>query len=519
MTWRNFVRPRTVLLFVLWTLPVLFYIAVGIVALYQAGWFYWILWTLPPMWLAAWLVSLLWKPSTLHQSADRQPLTAPTFWTPQDTAAIEIVEQFRNQVPDVDYLVVVDVNRYLADAEALAQRLAKHYHAGGGDKLLQPLTLVEILAVIHLAAEDLEDWVLHNIPGSDVATVGQLQRIPFYLNALDTAQKVVFLASAVINPAKLFAYPLWRKSGRVTLELQNELIRAFYQRYLRQLGYYLIEMYSGRLQAGSESYRARFGRLATALHAADGEVALLDPLADARTTIAVMGQVKAGKSSLINALMEGQVAETSILPETREVRKFEYSLADSDKHITLLDTPGYSEADVTRRQQDEIRTAAESADIVLLVMAANVTARDADLKVVRDLQEHYKSKQQLKPPLIIAVITHIDRLRPVRAWDPPYDWRSPQSAKEKSIAAAVDYLRALFGGSIADYACVYTGESPSSNSSVAEELVPLLVEHLDQGHSAAILKAFYKQLSQQRVKKLTRQVMGLVKSLGRAIDD
>lgn len=514
MNWRHFVRPRTVLLFVLWSLPILFYIGAGIFALYKTGWFYWIVWSLPPMWLAAWLVGRVWKPPKLHQSADRQPLTAPTFWTPHDAAAIAIVEKFRNSVDDVDYQVVTDANRYLVDAQNMAQRLAKHYHADGSDNLLHPLTLVEILTVIHLAVEDLELWVLDNVPGSDLATVGQLQRIPGIVNAFDMAQKAVFVASAVFNPAKLFAYPLWRKSGRVAFELQNELIRTFYQRYLRQLGYYLIEMYSGRLRGGSEQYRAKFGPLATAIHTADGDVSLIDQLKEVGTSIAVLGQVKAGKSSLINALMQGHVVSTSILPETRKVSRHQYAVSGSDNVITLLDTPGYSEADVTHQQKKEIQIAAETADIVLLVMAANVSARDADLKAVQALNEHYVGKRQLKPPTIIGVVTHVDLLRPVREWAPPYDWRAPTGAKEKSMAETVDYIRTVLGDSVTDFVCVYTGQTREPDNSIAEELVPLLVKHLDQGHAAAVLKAFYQQLSRDRFQKLARQVIGLANSVG-----
>ncbi len=514
MSWWNFVRPRTVVLFLLWSLPVLFYVSAGMFALYQNGWFYWIVWTLPPLWLAAWLIGRIWKPAKVHESAVHHPLTAPTFWTPQDTAAITVVEQFRNQVDDIDYTSIADANRYLGDAQVLAEQLAKHYHADGNTHLLHPLTLVEILAVIHLAVEDLEQWVLNNVPGSDLATVGQIQRVPGYINALDMAQKAVFVASALFNPAKLFAYPLWRKSGRVAFELQNELIRTFYQQYLRQLGFYLIEMYSGRLRAGSQNYRERFGAFSGAIHSVDGDLSLLERVSDVETKIAVLGQVKAGKSSLINALMEGHVASTSVLPETREVTRHEYSIDRSNNAtITLLDTPGYGEADVTRRQQKEIRAAVESADIVLLVIAANVSARDADMRIFQELSEHYSANKQLKPPTIIGVVTHIDLLRPIREWSPPYDWRKPRTAKEKSIADAVDYLKDLFGDSIADYACVYTGQTEDKDSTVANELVPRLVDHLDQGHAAAVLKAFYQQVSGERFRTLVRQVIGLVRSV------
>lgn len=509
----RYVRPRIFVLLLLWVLPVLLYFAIGMVAMYQTGWFPIVVWTLPAMWLAAWLVGKLWRPAKpQHHRVDGRPIRAPEFWTPRDAAAISIVEEFRGSVEAADFLSITDIDRYVRDARDLAERLARHYHSDYKESVLNPLTLVEILSVIHLAVEDLEEWMLKNVPGSDLATVGQLGRIPGFLNTVDYAQKIAYFASAVLNPAKLLTYPLWRKSGRVTVELQNEVIRGFYQRYLRQLGYYLIEMYSGRLQGGSRRYRSEFGQMATAVHASGGDAEALERLRDVNTTIAVMGQVKAGKSSLINALMQQQVCVTGILPETREVRRYRYSIPNSPSAVSLLDTPGYSEADVTSQQIREIKLASDQADIVLLVMAANVPARDADVKIVRALAEHYRHNQQLRPPAIVAVLTHIDLLRPVREWSPPYDWRHPTQLKEESIADAVRYVKELLGDSVAGYACVYIGDTHPADSSVVDEVVPQLIAHLNHGHAAALLKAFYQQLSRERFAKLSRQVLGLLKS-------
>ena len=75
------------------------------------------------------------------------------------------------------------------------------------------------------------------------------------------------------------------------------------------------------------------------------------------------------------------------------MRRFEFSLPDSDNSIMLLDTPGYSEADVTSQQQTELAKAAEMADIILLVMAANVSARDADVQVVRRFAQALRARR------------------------------------------------------------------------------------------------------------------------------
>lgn len=512
VSWRSWINLRITVLLLLWLLPVLFFVAIGTFALYRTGWLYLAGWSLPGMWLLAWLVGRYWRPPRPHIAVARVPLQAPQFWTPRDVEAIEIVEAYREQAEAVDLTTATDYQRYFADAQRLAHRLAEHYHVADGRHALHPVTFVEILAVIHLAVEDLEEWVLQNVPGSDVATMGHLNRLPQIFSTLDVAKNIVYFASAILNPSRLLAYPLWRTSGRLSVEIQNELIAALYQRYLRQVGYYLIEMYSGRLKAGSRAYRERFGKMAVAVHAAGGNVDAFSALPDAQVTIAVMGQVKAGKSSLINCLIGDQVASIGVLPETRTVQRYEYRVPQCESVVTLLDTPGYDEADISQQQRREITTAADAADMVLLVMAAHDSARAADVQMVKALEAHYRDRPHLQPPAIVAVLTHIDLLRPVREWSPPYDWRNPHDLKEESMAGAADYARELFGDRIAGIACVHTASDSSDPSSVSDEVVPLLVEHMPHSKSAAVLKSFYSRLGQNRLQQLVKQVIGLSKS-------
>ncbi len=519
MRWFGILRPRIVVLVLLWALPALIYTAIGVIALYQTGWLVPIAWSLPLMWLAAWLVGLLWRPLKGQRAILGKPLRAREFWTPRDEAAIAVVETFRAEMVGVDRFSITQPNRYINDAQQLAQRLADHYYGTSGTNALHPVTIVEILAVIHLAAEDLEGWFQANIPGSDLATFGHFERLPLIARTLDLGQSIFFLATAITNPAKLLSYPLWRKAGSVTNELQDELVRAFYYRYLREIGFYLIEMYSGRLKGGGRHYRETFGTMSRAVHAARGDVSKLAELSAANTTIAVMGQVKAGKSSLINALMHASVAQTSVLPETRSVQRYDYQLPDTEARITLLDTPGYSETDMGRRQRAEIETASDSADIILLVMAANSSARQSDVQLVLELEEHYRRHPHLKPPPVIAVLTHLDLLRPIGQWTPPYNWRNPSQPKEQAMAKAVDYIRQLFGTSLAGVACVNSAEAQPADTSVEDELVPLLVAELDQGHSAAIVRLFYSQLNRERFSRLTGQLTGLLKTFAQSLLD
>jgi predicted GTPase len=511
-------RPtlRSVVLFLLWLAPTLFYVVIALIALYQTGWLAHVAIVLPLMWCLSWAVASLWKPVRDSSHVKLTDFETPQFWTETDTQAIQIVEQYRKQAV-VDRNSIVDSARYLADAQSLAALLSAHYHATQTESAFHPITVVEVLTVIHLASEDLEQSTLAKFPGSNLLTVGHFARMSDYARYIDNGQKLAYIATSLTNPIKLLFYPLWRKSGSITVELQNEIAQVIYQQYLRSVGHYLIEMFSGRLKGGSAEYRKRFGRWSNAMYASGGRRDLIEQ-DGGEITIAIMGQVKAGKSSLINALLQGNQAATNILPETRQVQRYTY-LTPSGVHIALLDTPGYSEADVSKRQQHEVEVASEAADIVLLVMAANSPAKDADVRMVRDIQHQYRERSHLKPPKIVAVLTHIDALRPSLEWEPPYNWREPARAKEKSIAAAVAYCQELFGDAVCGYACVYTGSDHLDQTAVVDEVLPIILGELAEGQAASLLRAFYKQLSRERLQTLKNQFKGLVKTIGNIITD
>ena len=108
-------------------------------------------------------------------------------------------------------------------------------------------------------------------------------------------------------------------------------------------------MNSGRLRGGADAYRAAFGdrerthQLADAKRSGDFSESPL-------ITIALVGQVSSGKSSLINRLTGDVQAAVDVLPETREIQRFQYALGEPPVEMTLLDTPGYGESGASKEQ-------------------------------------------------------------------------------------------------------------------------------------------------------------------------
>ena len=157
--------------------------------------------------------------------------------------------------------------------------------------------------------------------------------------------------------------------------------------------------------------------------------------------IILVGRTGAGKSSLINTLFQADKAEVDVLPSTDKIKNYTWQ-TPSQETLNLLDTPGYEQ--VNRPElREQVLDYAVTADLLLLVTPALDPALQMDLDFLQAL------KEDLPDLNAIAIVTQVDRLRPIREWNPPYDWREGTRPKEKSIREATIY-RAEQLGNICD---------------------------------------------------------------------
>ena len=232
-------------------------------------------------------------------------------------------------------------------------------------------------------------------------------------------------------------------------------------------------------------------------------------------TIAVIGQVKAGKSSLVNCLMGGQQAVTDILPATRSVSRYQLFWAERQEQLILLDTPGYADAGATAAELRETAEAVRQADLTLLVLDARSPAREADLHTLSGLDDWFLAHPQFKPPRLIVVLNKIDGLSPVLEWKPPYQWRTPTSTKERNIAAAIEYAREVFAQRAVNFVPVCADWEQQRQSGIKEDLIPAMSQHLDGARATSLLRGLHVDFEQGRV----RQVLGQVLEAGKRILD
>jgi predicted GTPase len=503
-------RARAWTIVLLLLAPIVVLVGAGVRALWQAGSWWWLWWLLPLCWGVAYLLARRWHKDWLPSRAAE--VEAPPYWTPTDRRAWQLVEAQEECVKTIPPERFTEARFYFDTALDMGLKIARHYHPQAKDPISE-LSVPEILAVAHLACEDMEQWTRDYVPGSHLLTVQQWRTLAQTPDWIRTAGDVYWAVSLLLDPtsiARLLASKFTMESA--TQQLQANVLAWFYVTFVRRVGFYAIEMNSGRLRGGAEHYRAMMAKLSEGVAArmVSGEEAdssVREPSGPPlEVTIAVVGQVKAGKSSLINALLGEQQAATDVLPLTRGVRRYRLELAESHDRLTLLDTPGYGGEGSPKEQKRDTRRALEDADLVLLVMNAANPANQADLQLVRDISSWFEDDVRRRPPPLLGVLTHVDLLTPATEWSPPYNWMQPSSPKERNIQAAVEHCRAAFGESLSGVVPVCADVERGRADGIREWLLPAMLSLLGDARACALLRSLFVDSDSRKVRRLVGQL-------------
>jgi predicted GTPase len=273
---------------------------------------------------------------------------------------------------------------------------------------------------------------------------------------------------------------------------------------------------SGRLRVGAQRYRQLLegrpiGSLSQTAERANGQPAGAAPPAAKpaeevhRVTVTLLGQVKMGKSSLVNALLGEQKAVTDVLPATAQITRYELQPAGIPTRLVLLDTVGYAHTGPRADQVEATRDAAQQSDLLLLVLHARNPARQADLQMLQALRTWYASRPDLKRPTILGVLTHIDLLSPAMEWAPPYDWQHPLRPKEHQIQQAVAAVQEQLGEYLTGVVPVCA--APGKVYGIEDWLLPALTELLDEAHAVGLLRCLKAEFDLVKVRKVFSQLL------------
>jgi hypothetical protein len=512
-------RWRVSVVIFLVVLPVLVLAGAGSYFLWKEGLGFWVWWPMAGAMALGYLLGWYWQ--RRRQLLPPLDMTPSLHWTDRDCQAWQLVEARAARAASIEPDRLVDFNFYVQTAEEMAQELARFYQPRASDPL-GARTLPELLAVIELAAHDLAEMVARYLPAGHLLTIDQWRQARKLAEWYQSANTAYWLISAIFSPIETGARYVASRAGlsRPWQMLQQNLLVWFYTAFLHRTGAYLIEFNSGRLRVGAERFRQLLREHRPEGRLTDAAAPTSEPDAAesvSRVTITLMGQVKAGKSSLINALLGERRAQTDVLPATSAIQRYELQPEGVSTRLVLLDTVGYGHTGPKADQLKATQEAAQQSDLLLLVLHARNPARQADLEMLQRLGAWFAERPELRLPPLVAVLTHIDLLSPALEWSPPYRWQQPQRPKEKQIAEAVAAVREQLGEFLAGIVPVCTAEGKVAG--VAEELVPAVIALLDELHAVALLRCLHAEIDTGKMRKVFHQLLAAGKELVKVVWD
>ncbi len=413
-------------------LPTLTLAPFGGVWLYQHGYgLYWVagacLFVVAAFLFQLYLFRRLDISLTASQHVELPEDRAASSWTPREQEAWHAVLAIANKVELSHY---ANWEAFLGLGRETVEAVAKSLHPEVREPLWQ-FTLPEALTLIEQVSLRLKPMVVQSIPFGDKLTVGQAIQIYEWRSVVDLAQKGwdIWRIVRVLNPAVAATQELRERLSRQMYNWgREELAKRLARGYVKEVGRAAIDLYGGRLRVSPEELEAHVTGASERDRRAAAQVQT-EPL-----RLLVCGQVKAGKSSLINALLGEVRAAPDVLPLTDRFMAYELKRQGVPQAL-ILDSPGLIGLD---EPLEKLIAEAAHADLILWVANAVRPDRELDSRALDEIRAYFAGRPNRRRPPMFLVLSHADRLRPMQEWKPPYNLSDGSSVKAASIRKAME---------------------------------------------------------------------------------
>jgi hypothetical protein len=475
--------------------PFLVFGLAGALWLYERGWLGWAALALVGGEALALMLLRRWA-RTDGVLLPQPSMIPPAEFSPREEAAWALVREYQDRI-DRNEIVLTSLDQFLSLGREILGRVAAFYRPEDPE----PLLAVQVPLLFRAIEETARDLaaVTANLPFAHRVTISEIVRGYQFGQKLKPAYELYQLYR-MLSPLLNWQSGLFRilVTDRLFDLAKETLSQWLLKWYVNRVGYHAIELYSGKLLLTRRLDGAPPLLPDTAKTLAEAQQTPSEPL-----RLLILGQVKAGKSSLVNALFGEVRAATDVVPTTTQLTPYVLERLDLGGIVLLSDMGGYEDPAVPQERVAEALAEAQRSDLILLVVSAVNAAREPDRRLLKQLRDRFAAQPELRPPPVVVVLTHIDLLRPPRDWAPPYNVVSPDSPKARSIRGALDAVAADLG--LMPELIVPVCLLPERLYNVEEVLAPLLVQVLPEAKRTLLLRSLKTLHEQEQWELLWRQ--------------